>query len=90
MQQLSGDEVTAVRIAAKLALCELGQSDIYLQKLCDEIDAPNMIDGMYAMNAIEQTGIRNEMVKKAAERALQSEYEFIIRYGRRLKSECDV
>jgi arylsulfatase A-like enzyme len=89
LQKLAGDAVSAVRVAAKLALCKLGHCDTYLQQLCDEIDAANVITGMYAMNAIEQTGILNQTVRQAADRAMQSKYEFILRYGRRLRSKFD-
>jgi len=39
------------------------------------------------MNAIEQTGVLNETTKKAAEIALESDYNFTKRYGVRLKSK---
>jgi hypothetical protein len=39
---------------------------------------------MYAMNAIEQTGIRNTEVKAVAEKASKSTYEFTRRFGKYL------
>ncbi len=39
---------------------------------------------MYAMNAIEQTGIRNEEVRAIAETASKSKYEFTKRFGKYL------
>lgn len=84
---LATDKVPVLRIAALLAFCKLGQEEEYLPLLIREIDNPNLIVGMYAMNAIEQTAILNEMVSNAAETACNSKYEFTRRYGRRLRSK---
>jgi hypothetical protein len=43
---------------------------------------------MYAMNAIEQSGIRNNEVKAIAEKAATSEYDFTQRYGNYLVEIC--
>ena len=51
-----------------------------------EADHKNLIVGMYAMSAIEQTGIRNEAVRKIAEEASVSPYDFTKRYGKYLRS----
>ena len=81
------DKVATVRVAALLALCQLDDPEIFLEPLIDEIDHPNHIVGMYAMNAIEQTGLLNKRVSEAAEKAIKSNYEFIRRYGKRLQSK---
>ena len=73
-----------VQVAADLALCKLGQSERHLPKLSELIDDPNLVVGMYAMNAIEQTGIRNDDVKVTAEKAANSPYEFTQRFGKYL------
>ena len=70
------DKVAAVRVAALLALCQLEKSDEFLEPLIDEINHPNLIVGMYAMNAIEQTGLLNDKVAEAAETAIKSNYDF--------------
>ena len=51
------------------------------------LDDENLIVGMYAINAIEQTGLRNEAVKKAAEKVADSKYEFTRRFGNYLVEE---
>jgi arylsulfatase A-like enzyme len=78
------DKTAVVRVAAKLALCKLGYPDKYLRQLIPDINDENLIVGMYAMNAIEQTGILNDTVREAAELACNSKYEFTRRYGKRL------
>ena len=85
LKTLATDKDPTLRIAALLALCKLGQSEEYLPLLIREIGDPNLIVGMYAMNAIEQTGILNKMVSGAAEIARKSKYEFTRRYGNRLR-----
>ena len=42
---------------------------------------------MYAMNAIEQSGIRNEEVGKIARKAAESAYEFTARFGKCLMEQ---
>ncbi len=84
LERLATSRTPTVRVAACLALCQLGYGDIYLQKLVDLIEDPNLIVGMYAMNAIEQAGVYNDVAAKAAEIAKKSKYEFTRRYGKRL------
>jgi len=84
LQRLAADPTPTVRVAACLSLCQLGQSKTYLPRLVDLIEDPNVIVGMYAMNAIEQSGIRSGVAAEAAAIALKSEYEFTRRYGKRL------
>jgi len=87
LEEMTRSETGALRIAALLGLHKTSPKDEYLEKLADEINNPNVIVGMYAMNAIEQTGVLNETTKKAAEIALESDYNFTKRYGVRLKSK---
>ncbi|HKL31241.1 MAG TPA: hypothetical protein VJ919_01835, partial [Tangfeifania sp.] len=56
--------------------------------LAEELSNENLIVGMYAINAIEQTGIRNDEVKNVAEKAAKSEYEFTQRFGNYLVEVC--
>jgi len=89
LEALTEDPVPTVRVAAHLALCRLGHSDIHLPKLAGFLDEKNLIVGMYAMNAVEQTGILNDAVREAAQKALDNPYEFTQRYGRRLLALCE-
>lgn len=84
LRKLITSPTPVVRVAASLALCQLGHDGAYLPKLAELIEDPNLIVGMYAMNAIEQTGLRNHVAALAAETARASPYEFTRRYGRRL------
>lgn len=87
LEKLAVSPTPAVRVAACLALCQLGHDGTYLPKLVDLIEDPNRIVGMYAMNAIEQTGIRTAVAAAAAETAKTSDYEFTRRYGNRLAAQ---
>jgi len=82
---LTSDPDPSVRIAANLALYKIDPSYDPIPALGQEVNHRNLIVGMYAMGAIEQTGIRNEAVKAIAEITAQSKYEFTKRYGNNLK-----
>ncbi|MBN1766260.1 MAG: hypothetical protein JW860_13450 [Sedimentisphaerales bacterium] len=82
-------EIPALRIAALLALYKIAQKNTTLEKLTNEINNPNAIVGMYAMNAIEQTEVLNKTTEKAADIALKSDYNFTKRYATRLKSKFE-
>ena len=84
LEAASRDDAPTVRIAACLALCLMGQTDQRLPELASLIDHPNVIVGMYAMDAIDQTGVLNATVRQAAEDALASPYDLTQRLGRRL------
>ena len=84
LKDLANDKTPAVRVAASLSLCQLGQADIYFPKLVELIDDPNLIVGMYAMNAIEQSEVRDKRAAEAAKIAKKSKYEFTRRYAKRL------
>lgn len=77
----AADPDPSVRIAANLALYKIDPSYDPIPALGKEVDHKNLIVGMYAMSAIEQTGIRNEAVKSIAETAARSKYEFTRRFG---------
>ncbi len=80
----------SVRIASCLALCKMGLDETYLPKLTEEINHPNYLAGMYAIRAIEQTGILNETTLEAAKIASLSKYDNTTRYGRRLLNKLGV
>lgn len=85
---LTADKNPTVRIAAKLALYKINPTYNPIPYLADELNDPNLIVGMYAMNAIEQTGIRNAEVHAVAEKAAKSNYEFTMRFGKYLAEVC--
>lgn len=81
---LKDDKNPSVRIAANLALYKIDSGYNPIPSLSKEVSHKNLIVGMYAMNAIEQTGIRNEEVRVIAETASKSKYEFTKRFGKYL------
>jgi uncharacterized sulfatase len=87
LKKLTESETPAVRIASLLALHRIKPNDEYLKGLTNEINNPNAIVGMYAMNAIEQTEVLNKTTENAADIALKSDYSFTARYAKRLKSK---
>jgi len=82
---LTADSDPSVRIAANLALHKIDPAYDPIPALGKEVNHSNLIVGMYAMSAIEQTGIRNDAVRDIAETAFQSKYEFTMRYGKYLR-----
>jgi arylsulfatase A-like enzyme len=87
LKEMTKCEIPALRIASLLALYKIAPKNQYLEKLTNEINNPNAIVGMYAMNAIEQTEVLNKTTEKAADIALKSDYNFTKRYAVRLKSK---
>jgi len=87
LKQTAASPTPALRIASLLALHRIDPDNSYLKKLTEEIEHPNVIVGMYAMNAIEQTGVLNEVTENAADIGLKSSYEFTKRYAKRLKGK---
>lgn len=87
LKEAAASPTPALRVAALLALHKIEPDNAYLKKLSQEIDHPNSIVGMYAMNAIEQTGVLNELTEAAADIGLKSSYEFTKRYAKRLKAQ---
>ena len=86
VEALCTDLDPSVRIAANLALDKINTNYDPIPPLAKEVNHRNLIVGMYAMSAIEQTGIRNEAVKNIAKEAANSKYEFTRRYGTYLSS----
>ncbi|MCK4922443.1 MAG: sulfatase-like hydrolase/transferase [Bacteroidales bacterium] len=84
VEALTLDKDPSVRIAANLALFKINSDYDPIPALAKEVTHRNLIVGMYAMNAIEQTGIRNDAVKAIAEIAANSKYEFTQRFGKYL------
>jgi arylsulfatase A-like enzyme len=89
LETAAKDDVPAVRVAAHLALCKVGQFETSLPALIEMVDEDNVLVGLYAMNAVEQTGVLNARVKAGAERAVASPYDGTQRYGRRLLAKCE-
>jgi len=88
IESLTQDENASVRVAANLALYKINPDFNPIPALAEEVSNENLIVGMYAINAIEQTGIRNNEVKAIAEKAADSEYEFTQRFGKYLVEVC--
>ena len=82
------DKNPSVRIAANLALYKIDSSYNPIPGLSKEVNNKNLIVGMYAMNAIEQSGIRNDEVKNIAKIASNSRYDFTKRFGKYLVEVC--
>lgn len=88
LQKLLKDDWEPVRIAAALALCRLGvQREQSVKLLAGHLDSANHITGLFAIRAIEWSGVRNATTKAAADRAAKSKYEFTRRIGRRLQKQ---
>ncbi|MHC4329860.1 MAG: sulfatase/phosphatase domain-containing protein, partial [Planctomycetota bacterium] len=86
LKEMTTSETPALRVASLLALHRIKPDDEYLRALANEINNSNVIVGMCAMNAIEQTEVLNKTTENAADMALKSDYDFTARYGKRLKS----
>jgi len=85
--KLTTSETPTLRVASLLALHKIEPKYEYLKGLTNEINNPNMIVGMYAMNAIEQTEVLNKTTENAADVGLKSSYNFTRRYATRLKAK---
>jgi len=85
IEELTRDNDPSVRIAANLSLYKIDPQYDPIPALSKEVSHKNLIVGMYAMSAIEQTGIRNDAVRAIAEIASKSDYDFTRRYGNYLK-----
>jgi len=87
LKEMTTSETPALRVASLLALHRIKPRNKYLKGLTNEINDTNAIVGMYAMNAIEQTEVLNEITEKAADIGIKSDYGFTVRYAKRLKSK---
>jgi len=89
VKELTKDKDPTVRIAANLALFKLDSNYNPIPTLGKEVNHENLIVGLYAMSAIEQSGIRNSEVKEVSKMASESKYEFTKRYGKYLLHACE-
>jgi arylsulfatase A-like enzyme len=87
LKKMTTSKTPALRVASLLALYRIKPCDEYLKGLTNEINNPNAIVGMYAMNAIEQTEVLNKTTENAADFALKNDYGFTVRYAKRLKGK---
>jgi len=87
VRKLLSDDDPSVRIASNLALYKTDPRYNPIPALGKELDHPNLIVGMYATNAIEQTGLRNDEVKSIAKKAINSKYEFTMRFAKYLMED---
>jgi hypothetical protein len=90
ISNLMKDDVATVRIAALLAGHKINPIFNPISGLSSELFNDNLIEGMYAMNAVEQSGIRNKEVMDLGLKAMDSKYEFTRRFGKYLYEECSL
>jgi len=83
----TGDVDPAVRVAASLALSRLGQPQNGASIILKTIEDDNWLAGMYAIRALEWSGIRTPAAQAAVNRALDSPYEFTRRIAKRLSAQ---
>ena len=83
----TSDSIPAVRLAAALALSRMGQpekgEDVILETIIDD----NWLAGLYAIRALEWSGIRTPAALAAVTKAKDSPYEFTRRIAKRLSSK---
>jgi arylsulfatase A-like enzyme len=87
LSKATNDSSAAVRIAASLALCKLGQADQHIPSIIKEINNSNLIAGMYAIRALELSAIDTPEVRNAVEKARKSPYEFTRRIANRMSTK---
>jgi arylsulfatase A-like enzyme len=87
LNQATGDRVPAVRVAAALALSRLGQPEQGIPIILETIEDENWLAGMYAIRALEWSGVRSPAAHVAVKRAVHSPYEFTRRIANRLSNE---
>ena len=80
---LAEDSSAAVRVAAALALCRLGQSD-FCGRLSEEIDNDNYAVGLYAIRGLELVGEDARPFLPQIKAAQDHRYEFTRRIAKRL------
>lgn len=85
--ETTSDVNPTVRIAAALALSRLGRPEVGADVILETIEDENWLAGMYAIRALEWSGIRTSAAKAAVTRALDSPYEFTRRIARRLSTQ---
>jgi len=89
VKRLLADQNPSVRIAANLALYKINPEFDPVEGLERELDNENLIVGMYALNALEQTGIRNRRVHEIAKKGMENDYEFTKRFAKFLAAESE-
>jgi hypothetical protein len=81
------DPVPAVRTAAALAMCKLGQPGKGIPIILQTIEDDNWLAGLYAIRALEWSGARTPAAQAAVKKATGSPYEFTRRIANRLSNE---
>jgi hypothetical protein len=81
------DAVPAVRVAACLALARLGQPEKGASIILETIEDENWLAGLYAIRALEWSGVRTPAAKAAVEKARDNPYEFTRRIAKRLSNQ---
>ncbi|OPZ13704.1 MAG: Sulfatase [candidate division BRC1 bacterium ADurb.BinA364] len=84
LRKAADDESPAVRVAAALALCRLGEDAPYTDRLGALIDHENMGVSLHAIRALELTGERARRHAAAVRKARQSSFEFTRRIAQRM------
>ncbi len=84
LSKTTNDSSSAVRIAASLALCKLGEADQHINSIIKEINNSNLIAGMYAIRALELSAVDTPEVRDAVEKARKNPYEFTRRIANRM------
>ncbi len=87
LMETTGHADATVRIAAALALSRMGRSNDGAATILKTIEDDNWLAGMYAIRALEWSGIRTPAAHAAVKRALSSPYEFTRRIAKRLSTQ---
>lgn len=87
LTQALSDPVQVVGVAAALALSRLGQPAKGIPVILKTIEDDNWLAGMYAIRALEWSGVRTPQARAAVKRAQNNPYEFTRRIARRLSTE---
>lgn len=87
LMKATGDSNPTVRIAAALALSRLGKNGKGTSIILKTIEDDNWLAGMYAIRALEWSGVRTPPAQAAVNRALDSPYEFTRRIAKRLSDQ---
>ncbi len=81
---VSDDPHPAVRVAAALALCQLGRIEAHLPVLAEHLGSEHLIAGMFAARALELLGPSATPALPAIKDARNSPYSFTVRIANRL------
>jgi arylsulfatase A-like enzyme len=84
------DKDAGVRVAAALALCRLGQNTQAVPLLIGEIENRNVIVGLYAIRALEMSGVDNSEVRAAIKKTQDNVYEFTRRIANRMAGNLNI